>query len=302
VPNLRGRHDQEGRKEQEPEPEARDVEWRKEAEPDAAEPRSEKADDYGSRSDGADDSERESRSESARERRCDSETLNQPRPKQTGRTQRMRQRRNSKEAEKGRCRPEGSKLRKERTEEHVRGRPKEHTTKMQFGLRGRVKTRRHRNPCDTEFRVSQKTQNSVWYGMPCDSEEHEFLCVSGKTPKTRKHGNPCDTESRVNWRKHGKSCELTKTRKPMWRLKDAEIPNSRNPTTCSKTSGTRPELTTTESLDICKDGEDQKPMQNRILEQASSARRQTSGPTRRVRNNDSDADKAWGRKGSKPRA
>jgi hypothetical protein len=58
VPNLRGKHDQEGRKEQEPKPEARGVERRKEAEPG-----SEKADDYGSRSDGADDSERESRSE-----------------------------------------------------------------------------------------------------------------------------------------------------------------------------------------------------------------------------------------------
>jgi hypothetical protein len=68
VPNLRGRHDQEGRKEQEPqEPKACDVERRKEAEPDSAEPGSEKADDYGSRSDGADDSERESRSESAGE-------------------------------------------------------------------------------------------------------------------------------------------------------------------------------------------------------------------------------------------
>jgi hypothetical protein len=46
VPNLRGRHDQEGRKEQEPqEPKAHNVERRKEAEPDAAEPGSEKADD-----------------------------------------------------------------------------------------------------------------------------------------------------------------------------------------------------------------------------------------------------------------
>jgi hypothetical protein len=90
MPNLRGRHDQEGRKEQEPEPETRDVERRKEAEPDAAEPESEKADDYGGRSDGADDSERESRSESVGERRCDSETLNTPSPKRTGRTQRMR--------------------------------------------------------------------------------------------------------------------------------------------------------------------------------------------------------------------
>jgi hypothetical protein len=91
VPNLRGRHDQEGRKEQEPqEPEVRDVERRKEAEPDAAEPGSEEADDYGRRSHGVDDSERESRSERAGERRCDSEMLNQPRPKRTGRTQRIR--------------------------------------------------------------------------------------------------------------------------------------------------------------------------------------------------------------------
>jgi hypothetical protein len=289
---------------QEPEPEAPDVERRKEAEPYAAELGLEKADDYRSRSDGADDSERESRSESAGEQGCDSEMLNQPRPKRTGRTQRMCQRRDSKEAEKGRCRPEGSRLRKERTEEHVRGCPKDHTTNMESELRGRAKTwrhgnpcdtescvtpktRRHGNPCDTEFRVSQKTRNSVWNGMPCDSEKHEFPCVGGKTPKTRKHGKPC---------------EPTKTRKPVWRLKNAEIPNSRNPTTCSKTSGTRPELRMSGSPDICKDGEDQRPMQNRILEQMSSARRRTSGPTRRVRNDDNDADKAWSRKGSKPRA
>jgi hypothetical protein len=149
VPNLRGRDDQEGRKEQEQEPEARDVERRKEAEPDAAEPGSEEADDYGSRSDGADDSERGSRSESAGERGCDSKMLNEPRSKRTGRTQRMCQRRNSKEAEKGRCRLDGSKLRMERTEEHVRGRPMDHTTNIQLELRGRAKTRRHGNPCDT---------------------------------------------------------------------------------------------------------------------------------------------------------
>jgi hypothetical protein len=171
VPRLRGRHnqhDQEGRKEQEPqEPKARDVERRKEAEPDTAEPGSEVADDYGSRSDGANDSERGSRSESADERRCDSETLNQPRPKRTGGTQRMRQHRDSKVAEKGRCGPEGSKLRMDRTEEHVRGRSKDHTTNMQSKLRGRAKTRRHGKPCDTETRA---------------------------TPKTRRHGNPCDME------------------------------------------------------------------------------------------------------------
>jgi hypothetical protein len=208
VLNLRGRHDQAGRKEQEPqEPKARDVERRKEAEPDAAEPGSKKADDYESRSDGA--GERRCRSESAGERRCDSKTLNQPRPKRTGGTQRMRQRRDSRVAEKGRCRPEGSKLRMERTEEHVRGRLKDHTINMQTELRGKAKTRRHGkpydtetrvtpktrshgNPCDTEFRMFQKTRNSVWNGMPCVFEEHEFPCINGKT---RKHGNPCDTES-----------------------------------------------------------------------------------------------------------
>jgi hypothetical protein len=138
--------------------------------------------------------------------------------------------------------------------------------------------------------------------MLCDSEEHEFPCVGGKTPKTRKHGNPCETESRVNRRKHGKPCEPMKTRKPVWRLKDAEISNSRNPTTCSKKSGIRSELRTSRSLDIRKDGEDQKPMQNRILEQSSSARRRTSGLTRGVRNDDNNVDKAWSRKGSKPKA
>jgi hypothetical protein len=121
-------------------------------------------------------------------------------------------------------------------------------------------------------------------------------------PYARNNATPCDMKSRVSWRKHGKPCELTKTRKPVWRLKNAEIPNSRDPTTCSKTSGTRPELRTSGSPDIRKDGEDQRPMQNRILELMSSARRRTSGPARRVRNDDSDADKAWSRKGSKPRA
>jgi hypothetical protein len=46
----------------------------------------------------------------------------------------------------------------------------------------------------------------------------------------------------------------------VWRLKNAEIPNSHNPTTCSKTSGTQPELKTSESLDIRKNGEDQRLM------------------------------------------
>jgi hypothetical protein len=173
---------------------------------------------------------------------------------------------------------------------------------IQTGLRGKVKTRRHGNPCDTEFRVSQKTRNSLRDGIPCVFEKHEFPCVGGEMPKTRKHGNSCDTESSVSWRKHGNPCKSAKTRKPVWWLKNAEIPNSHNPMTCSKISGTQPELRTSESLDIRKDGEDQRPMQNRTLEQVSSARRRTSGPTQRVRNDDSDADKAWSRKGSKPKA
>jgi hypothetical protein len=103
VPNLRGRDDQEGRKARnETEPEARDAAWRKEAEPEAAEPSLEKDDDCESRSEGADDSESECRSERAEEWRCDSEMLNQPKPKRTRRMQRMRQRCDSKEADKGR--------------------------------------------------------------------------------------------------------------------------------------------------------------------------------------------------------
>jgi hypothetical protein len=193
-------------------------------------------------------------------------------------------------------------IRKERTDEHVRGHLKDHTSNMQLEFRGKAKTRRYGTPCDTENRVSPKTRNSVWNGIPCISGKHEIPCVGGKTSKTRKHGNPCDTKSRASWRKHGNPCKSTKTRKPMWRLKNAEIPNSHNPTTCSKISGTQPELRTCESLDIRKDREDQRPMQNRMLEQVSSARRRTSGPTRRVRNDDSDAYKAWSRKGSKLRA
>jgi hypothetical protein len=98
VPNLRGR------KETVPKEETK---WREETE---------------WRSEKADDSERESRSE-----RIDSDTLNQLRPKQTRRTQRKRQRRDSKEAEKGRCRPGGSMLHKE----HVQGRSEDHTTNKQ---------------------------------------------------------------------------------------------------------------------------------------------------------------------------
>jgi hypothetical protein len=86
VPNLRGRNDQEGseaRKEQEEEAHdaesnAESTERRKEAEPYAAEPNSEETDDC------------DSRMERADERRCDLEVLNEPRPKRTGRTQRMR--------------------------------------------------------------------------------------------------------------------------------------------------------------------------------------------------------------------
>jgi hypothetical protein len=153
-----------------------------------------------------------------------------------------------------------------------------------------VERRKHE---DMELRVIRKTV--------C-RRKHEIPCVGRKTPKTRKHGNSFDTESRVSWRKHGNPCKSTKTRKPVWRLKNAEIPNSRNTTTCSKTLGTQPELRASESLDIRKDGEDQRPMQNRILEQMSSARRRRSAPTRRVRNDDNDADEAWSRKGSKPKA
>jgi hypothetical protein len=93
-----------------------------------------------------------------------------------------------------------------------------------------------------------------------------------------------------------------KTRKTVWRLKDAEIPNSRNSTTCSKSSGTRPELRTSKCPDVRKDEEELRPMQNRILERKSSARRRTSGPERRVKDDDSSAAKAQSRRGPKPRA
>jgi vacuolar-type H+-ATPase subunit I/STV1 len=166
VPNWRGRNDQDWKKaRKEQEPEARDAESterRKKAEPKAAEPSLEKTDDFDSRSDGANDSESESRSERADERRCDSEMVNQPRPKRTRRTQRMRQCHDSKEVEKGRCRPGGSMLRKVRIEEHVRGCPKDQTSNMQLEFRGKAKTRRYNGtPCDTENRVSPKTRNSV---------------------------------------------------------------------------------------------------------------------------------------------
>jgi hypothetical protein len=187
----------------------------------------------------------------------------------------------------------------ERTDKHVRGRLKDHATDMQKEIRGRAKPRSHGNSCDTKFRVFQKPRNSVENGKPCGSEEHEFSCVYGKT---RKHGKSCDTKNRVNRREHGKPCEPTKTRKSVWRLKDAEIPNNRDFTTCSKTLGTRPKYSTSESLDIRKDGEELRPMQNRILERKSSARRRTSGPERRVKDDDSSAAKAQSRRGPKPRA
>jgi hypothetical protein len=144
----------------------------------------EKDDDCKSRSEVANDSESECRSERAEEWRCDSKTLNQPRPKRTRRTQRMRQRRDSKEAEKGRYRPGGLMLRKERTKEHIRGRPKDHTSNMQ-----------------TEFRVSTgRRRSGESHGIPCvgrkspKPRKHEIPCDSGKSPKTRKYGTPCDTE------------------------------------------------------------------------------------------------------------
>jgi hypothetical protein len=179
LPKFRGRDDQEGRKaRKEQEEEVRDVEsnaesteWRKEAEPDAVDPNSEEAND----------SESESRSERAEERRCDSETLNQPRPKWTRRTQRMRPRCNSREAEKGRCRPGGSMLHKQQTEEHVRGHPKDHTSNIQ-----------------TEFRVlTGRRRSGESYGIPCDG---------GKSPKTRKHENPCDCGKSPKARKYGIPC------------------------------------------------------------------------------------------------
>jgi hypothetical protein len=200
-------------------------------------------------------------------------------------------------------------------EMHVRGRLKDHTTDMQSEIRGRAKIRHgksydtesrmtpkprgHGKSCDTKIRVFQKARKSVEYGKPCDSEEYDYSCVYGKT---QKHEKSYDTNDRVNRRKHEKSCKPTKTRKSVWRLKDAEMPNSRSPTTCSKTSGTRPKCRTSGSLNIRKDGEDQRPMQNRILERKSSERRRTSGSERHVRDDDDSADKAQSRRRSKPRA
>jgi hypothetical protein len=266
---------------------ARDLARKTKAEPDEAEPSEEEADDYESRSGSADNSGRGDLSESADERR----------PKRTDESQRMRQRRDSKKAEKGRRRPGGSK--RSVKEMHVRGRLKDHTTDMQSEIRGVANPRSHGKSCDTKIRVFQKARKSVEYGKLCNSEEYDYSCVYGKTEK---HEKSYDTNDRVNRRKHEKSCKPTKTRKSVWRLKDAEIPNNRSSTTCSKTSGTRPKYSTSESLNIRKDGEDQRPIQNRILERKSSERRRTSGPERHVRDDDDSADKAQGRRRSKPRA
>jgi hypothetical protein len=197
---------------------------------------------------------------------------------------------------------------KERTEEHVRGRPKDHMSNMQTEFHGTPKTRnsvcRRENaeaPKATEFRVSTgRRQSSKSYGIPC---------VGGKSPKPRKHENPCDRGKSLKRRKYGMSCDLefrvvAKIQNSVFPRNNVEIPNSQNPATSSNTSGTQPELKTSKFLDIRKNGENQRPMQNRILEQVSSARRRTSGPTRRARNEGSyifDADEAWSRKGSKPK-
>jgi hypothetical protein len=141
-------------------------------------------------------------------------------------------------------------LRKERTKEHVQGRPKDHTSNMQ-------------------------------------TEE------SGEAPKRR---------NSASWRK---DAETPERRNSASRQKNAETPNSRNSATCSKTSGIRLERKTSENLDIRKNGENRRPIQNRILEQMSSAERRTSGPRRRARirgGYGSDADGAWSREGPKPKA
>jgi hypothetical protein len=191
-------------------------------------------------------------------------------------------------------------LRKEGTEEHVRGRPKDHTSNMQTEFRGTLKTQnsvcRQENAealKATKFRVSTGRRRSG--GKTSKPRKHEIPCDGGKSPKTRKYGIPCDT----------KFCVVAKIRNSVFPRKNVETPNSRNSATCSKTLGTQPELKTSESLDICKDGENRRPMQNRILEQVSSAGRRTSGPTRQARNEGSygnDADEAWSQMGSKPKS
>jgi hypothetical protein len=149
------------------------------------------------------------------------------------------------------------------------------------------------------YEVVRKTtrQTCNWNFVGRRKHEDTELRVIRKTVYRRKHEIPCGMEFRVfpkntkfrvsvGRRRRHENTEICVTQRAVWRLKNAEIPNSRNPTTCSKISGTQPELTTSESLNIRKDGEDQRPMQNRILEQVSNAQRRTSGPTRRVRNDD----------------
>jgi hypothetical protein len=109
----------------------------------------------------------------------------------------MRQHRDSKEAEKGRCRPGGSMLRKERTEEPGQGRPKDHTSNMQ-----------------TEFCGTVKTRNSVCRRKNAEALKATKFCVDEKTPKLRKHEIPCVGGKTLKIRKYGILCvgESTKFR------------------------------------------------------------------------------------------
>jgi hypothetical protein len=82
-------------------------------------------------------------------------------------------------------------LRNERTEEHVRGCLKDHTSNMQTDFRGTTKTRnsvcRPKNteaPKATEFRVSKGRRRS--------GKSYGILCVGGETSKPRKHEITCD--------------------------------------------------------------------------------------------------------------
>jgi hypothetical protein len=99
-------------------------------------------------------------------------------------------------------------LRKERTEEHVRGRPKDHASNMQTEFHGTAKTRnsmcRGKNaeaPKATKFRVGGETPKI---------RIHEILCDGGKSPKIRKYGISCDMEFRV-LAKYGIPCFDGKT-------------------------------------------------------------------------------------------
>jgi hypothetical protein len=179
-------------------------------------------------------------------------------------------------------------LRKERTVEQTEFRGKAKTRNFVCRQKNAEapKTRRYGIPCDTKFYVWAKTRSSVWDGIPYVPGKHETLCIGRKTPKTRRYRTPCDT----------KFCVWAKTRKPCAGGKNAETPNSRNSATYSKISGTRPEWETSENLDIRKNGENRRPMKNRLLEQVSSAERRTSGPRRQAGNEGgygSDADEAW---------